>query len=145
MNAKRLVIPIFIIVLILAAIILRKGAIFFLLALLPSLMAYFVDADAKKSRFKTVFACNLAATLPSIAPMAQAGLEFRHYDVMSLMSSAQTWLFVYGGAAAGWCLVFLCRIVARMFIVLTYEYKISALEQTQLKLLEEWGQELQPK
>lgn len=121
-------------------VLLRGGFIFLLLAMLPSVMAYYMDHTADKSMFKTVFACNFAATLPTLTPLLQGS---KHFDIGTIMTTPMVWLFVYGGAAAGWCLIFLCRLVSRLFIVLLYEYKIATLEKIQKKLTDEWGTQLQ--
>lgn len=123
-------------------VLLQFGFIFLLLALLPSVVAFYIDHDAGKPTFKTVFACNLAATLPSLAPMLDAGIKFRHYDTSLTLSNPSTWLIVYSGAAAGWCLIYLCRYVARFTVMLLYEYNISMLEGQQKRLIEEWGQQI---
>ena len=52
------------------------------------------------------------------------------------------WLLVYSGAAAGWCLIYLCRFIARFIVTLMYEYNTSSLENMQKRLVEEWGQEI---
>jgi hypothetical protein len=139
---KKIVWPVLLIIVVAAGAILKSGCFFLLLAMLPSVMAFYMDSDRKKSRFKTVVTCNLAATLPYLIPMAQAHLHMRPYSITALMSNPTTWLLVYGGAAAGWSLIFLFRLISRLFIVLSYEYKIAALEKTQSKLLDEWGSEL---
>lgn len=125
---------------VLGILLLRSGFIFLLLAMLPAVMAYYMDHTEDKSMFKTVLACNFAATLPTLMPMLQSS---KHYDIGNVMSTPMVWLFVYGGAAAGWCLIFLCRLVSRLFIVLIYEYKIAALERVQKKLVDEWGIQIQ--
>lgn len=121
---------------VLGIVLFKSGFIFLLLAMLPTVMAYYMDHTEDRSMFKTVFACNFAATLPTLAPMLQAS---KHYDIGTVMTTPMVWLFVYGGAAAGWCLIYLCRLVSRLFIVLLYEYRITALERVQKRLVDEWG------
>jgi hypothetical protein len=123
-------------------IILQFGFIFLLLALLPSIVAYFTDGLRGKPAFKTVLACNMAATLPSLIPMLEAGVKLKHYDIFSTLISPNTWLLVYSGAGAGWCLIYLCRYIARFAIMMFYEYNIAMLESQQKRLVEEWGQQI---
>jgi cell division protein FtsW (lipid II flippase) len=123
-------------------VLLRFGFIFLLLALLPTVVAYYIDRERRRPAFKTVGACNLAATLPTLAPMIRAGIAMKQYDISSVLHDATVWLFVYTGAALGWCLVFLCRFVARFIVTLSYEYNINSLEHTQKRLVEEWGQQI---
>ncbi len=126
-------------------VVLQGGFIFLLLAMLPAIMAYFMDHAPDKSYFKTVLACNFAATIPTLVVIIKGVMQMKRADVGMIMSTPSVWLFVYGGAAAGWCLIYLCRLVARLFIVLSNEYKTAVLERMQKKLLEEWGQQLQRK
>ncbi len=140
----KLMVPLLFIVSMAAVVVLQKGALFILLAMLPAVMSYFIDPAPKKPLFKTILACNFAATLPSLVPMVRAGLAMKQLDVSAIMSNPMTWLFVYSGAAAGWCLVFLCRMVARFIMTLSYEYNIIHLEWVQKRLVEEWG-ELAPR
>jgi hypothetical protein len=134
--------PLMIVVGAAAIVLLQFGFIFLLLALLPSFMASYVDTEAGKPAFKTVFACNLAATLPYLVPMLEAGVKLRHYDTSAILDNPSTWLFVYSGAAAGWCLIYLCRFIARFVVMMMYEYNIAMLEAQQKRLLEEWGQQI---
>jgi hypothetical protein len=83
-----------------AIVILQFGFIFLMGALLPSLAAYYVDNTRGKHAFKTVFACNLAATLPSLTPMVHSLLNFQHYDALPLLLNANAWLFIYMGSCA---------------------------------------------
>lgn len=142
---NKLLLPILLVVGGLSLVIMPGGFLFMLLAMLPTFMAYFMDHTPNKSAFKTVLACNLAATVPTLLPMIKGSAQVKHADIYTIMSTPSVWLFVYGGAAAGWCLIYLCRLVSRLFVVLSYEYKIVALERMQKKLLEEWGQQLQKK
>ena len=125
-------------------VLLQFGFIFLLLALLPSVVAYYYDInrDPYKSTFKTVFCCNLAATLPSLVPMLEAGIKLRRYDTSTILNDWNNWLIVYSGAAAGWCLIVLCRYVARFSVTLFNEYNIAMLENQQQRLIEEWGQQI---
>lgn len=120
-------------------VVLKMGFIFMLLALLPAILSYFVDTDPGKSMFKTVFTCNFAATLPWTIPIVKAGFSMESYNVTNLMTSPTVWMFVYLGAAAGYALVFLCRLIAKFILIVTYEYRIARLEMIQKRLLDEWG------
>lgn len=137
--------PILIILSLAGVVILQAGFIFLLLALLPAVIAYYVDNHPGQPLFKTVAACNMAATLPTLFPMIEAAMRMKRYDVMALMSNPSVWMFIYLCAAAGWCLTYLCRLIARFIMVLIYEYKIAALGLAQRHLLEEWGNQLKEK
>lgn len=125
-----------------AVILLQIGFIFIMLAMIPTLIAYFMDNNPGMPMFKTVLACNLAAILPVIEPMLKAAFNMENFDAVSLMSNPMNWIMVYGGATLGWALVFLCRIIASFVMTIVYEYRVAALERTQKKLVEEWGQNI---
>jgi hypothetical protein len=123
-------------------VILQFGFVFLLMALLPAIMAYFVDHYPGKPVFKTVLAANFTGTLPSLLPMLSAGLQFKYNDISATLTNPRVWLVVYGAAAAGWCLIYLCRLIARFLLIIAYEYRIVSLERFQKKLVEEWGQQV---
>lgn len=128
-----------------ALLVLKAGFLFLLLALLPAIVAFFIDNTRGKSTFKSVLACNFAATLPTLAPMVKAGLQGKNYDAYAVMSNVSSWAIVLLGAAAGWGLVFLCRMIARFFLIVAYEYKIVTLKKLQARLIDEWGEQVTEK
>ncbi len=142
---QKLIKPLMLIVCILLVGILQLGFIFLLMALLPSIAAYFVDEDADRVTFRTIFACNLAATIPSLTPVFVSGLKLKHYDIGSIITSPNVWLFIYSAAATGWCMIHFGNHVARSFLEIQYKFRAASLERAQARLLEEWGDALQPK
>ena len=135
-------VPLIIVLSVLLVLTLQFGFIFLLVALLPSVMAYFVDDHEGKPIFKTVLACNATGTLPPLMPMLMSGMQFHYHDVTAAMLAPHVWLFIYGGAAAGWGLIYLCRFIAHFILVIIYEYRIVSLERFQRKLIDEWGAEV---
>ena len=125
--------------------VLKLGVIFILLAILPTIVAYFIDTTEGKQATRVVGACNLAATLPTVLPLFAAGIRMERIEIGPLMADPVNWLIIYGGAALGWLLVFFCRAISRFFIVVYLEYKIASLERFQQKLLDEWGQSIRQK
>jgi hypothetical protein len=142
---QKLIFPLMVLVSILLIAMLQMGFIFLLIALLPSIAAYFVDDEHDRITFRTIFACNLAATIPSITPVFISGLKMKHYDVNSMIASPNIWLFIYSGAAIGWCMVYFGKYIARTILEIQYKIKIAYLEKIQERLLEEWGDSLKPK
>ncbi|MGE3714203.1 MAG: hypothetical protein AB7F82_06715, partial [Alphaproteobacteria bacterium] len=126
-----------------AVVVLRMGAIFVMLGLLPSLMAYYLDRDPNLATMKTVLTCNIASMLPILYPMIRAGFMFEPFNTYEVIMDPFNWLIAYAGAALGWSLILLCRIIARFLDALAYEYQIRELERTQKHLLQEWGTELE--
>jgi len=141
----KMAMPLTIIALMASAVILQFGFIFLLLAILPTIVIFFTDNSPGKSAFKVVGSCNFAATLPYLAPIIHVGRHFGHYDISFLLSNMTAWLIIYGAAAGGWCLIFLCRVIANFIVILVYEYSRTALESVQTQLVEEWGQRVTQK
>ncbi len=123
-------------------VVLQVGFIFLLLALLPTIVAFYTDTDNKRSVFKVIGSGNLAATLPTLVPMMKAAVHMKHYDIESIMIDPTNWMFVYMGAGAGWGMIYLCRFIARFVVTITYEYNINKLKLQQKQLVEEWGDDI---
>ena len=141
---QKFIFPLLIIVSLLLIGILQLGFIFLLIALLPSIAAYFVDEDSDLATFRTIFACNLAATLPTLTPIFASGLKLKHYDISSIIGNPNVWLFIYGGAAIGWCMIHFSSQVAYVFLEIQYKFRAASLEKAQTRLLEEWGDSIKP-
>ena len=112
--------PLFLVMCLGLIFVLKIGFIFLLLALLPTIVAYYTDSDPKKSTFKVVGAGNLGATLPTLIPMLKGGMGTHRYDYVTVIEDPNVWMFVYLGAAAGWGLIYLCRYIARFVVTMSY-------------------------
>jgi hypothetical protein len=141
---QKLILPLSIIVCILLIGVLQLGFIFLILALLPSITAYFIDEDYEITNFRTIFACNLAATIPTLTPIFESGLKMKHYEVGSIIGNPHVWLFIYGGAAIGWAMIHFSSQVAYIFLDIQYKLRSSSLERAQERILEEWGESVKP-
>jgi hypothetical protein len=121
---------------------LKLGVIFVILAVLPTVVAYFMDNAPGKQVTRAIGVCNLAGALPWLLPMLIAGMRMERIEIIPLMTNPKAWIIIYGAAAGGWLLVFLCRFIARFLVVVFLEYKIASLERFQQKLVDEWGQQI---
>ncbi len=141
---QKLILPLLIVVCILLIVMLQLGFIFLILALLPSITAYFVDEDYDITTFRTIFACNLAATIPALTPIFVSGLKMKHYEVGSVIGNPNVWLFIYGGAAIGWVMIHFSSQIAYVFLDIQYKLRFASLEKAQERILEEWGDSVKP-
>lgn len=116
---------------------LKAGFIFFLLGLLPTVLAFIIDDHPRKHVYKAVLACNLAGMLPPLSHMV--GTRVTSSALQGIISDPAVWLLIYGSAAAGWALVWICRGVAMMYMSVYTANRLSALERAQQRLVEEWG------
>jgi hypothetical protein len=144
-KSDKLLAPILLVCSLILIVVLKLGFIFLLIALLPAAVAYFIDSSEDKSAFRIVMLCNLAATLPTLLPMLFASIKMERVDVMDVMMDMKVWLVIYSGAAAGWCLVYLCRFIARFLMIMYLDYRVQALERFQKKLIAEWGERIKEK
>jgi hypothetical protein len=141
-KGGKLLLPALLISSLLGAMILQMGFIFLLIAILPSVVAYFIDETQTNSVFRVVLMCNLSGTLPYLAPMLGAATRGERHDSYNIIMDPTTWLVIYCAAAAGWSLIFLCRYIGRFLAILYFEYRIGVLERFQKKLVAEWGNKI---
>lgn len=136
--------PLLIALCVIGIITLHYGFLFILLAVLPSVIAWYMDHTPIKSVFKTVLACNIAGMLPPLAMMF-SGNDPNPHSMVALMEEPRVWLIIYSAAAGGWILVFLCRFVAQFLVMITFDHRANTLERKQEKLLVEWGDKIKQK
>lgn len=119
---------------------LRTGFIFVIIALLPSIVAYYMDITIERYRFKTIFACNLCGVLPYIEKMLYAGPSSA--VLQSIMGNIVNWILIFGAALVGWLLSEICPMIAQMMVGSMHQAHISRIERMQRKIEGEWGNEV---
>lgn len=139
---KKAMLPGVIFLMIALIFIMRFGAMILVLTIIPSIIAYFIDHMPGKPSFKVIAACNLASAMPFIIPIIDFSLKKQYTEAGQVMDSLQSWMFVYGGAAGGWGILYLSKFVARVVTLMHYEYAINMLAKKQDILLKEWGEEI---
>ncbi len=107
----------------------RTGFVFFILAILPSIVAYYLDRSAQRYTFHTVFACNLAGTLPFVGQIVKNGAA--QAEIQIVMGDTLNWLIIYAAAGFGWLLVYAAPAFAQGFINVLHENQISRLQRMQ--------------
>lgn len=120
----------------------KVGFIFILVAMLPSLVSYYIDTARSKSAFKTVFACNLAATLQPVGDVLKYGMHMSQERFNDAIHQPSVWLFIYSGAAAGWGLVYMLRFFVNYGVTYYHDYQLYHLQRQQKWLVDEWGKEV---
>lgn len=121
----------------------RFGAIILALTIIPSIVAFYLDRTQGRPSFKVIAACNVSAALPFIIPIINFSLNKQYAEAGQVMDNPMSWLFIYCGAAAGWGMLFLSKIVARVLTLMHYAYAVDMLGKKQAILLKEWGEELE--
>lgn len=120
--------------------ILRTGFLFIVIGLLPSIVVYFIDRSLPQYTFKTVFACNLSAMMPSIVDMLVAGPNST--VLQGIMSNGLNWFAIYSAAIGGMMLIQIMPVVARNVIATLHQTQITRLNQNQQRIEKEWGNEV---
>ena len=120
--------------------VLRTGFLFVIMALLPTIVAYYTDTSKERYAFKTIFAMNLAGLLPSLGRMLRVGASSAL--LQSTMGDATNWLMIYGAAMVGWLLVEICPMIAQVLIIGLHQTQIGRLEKVKKKIETEWGAEV---
>lgn len=117
--------------------------IFIVLMLLPAIVAYFVDKTDHRSNFHTIFACNLAGLLPYAMDIIARGSPA--VAMMDALGDVYVWFVIYASAGFGYLLVWGCPKVASGLVHGFNTGQIHRIEQTQKKLIDEWGPEIEQK
>ena len=118
----------------------QLGFIFFLMAMLPTVVAFYVDTGKQQTTFHTVLACNLAGVLPFLGKMLDPTSNGK--SAATIMTDAFSWLLVYTSAGMGWVLVFSIPIAAEFFVRSMHQRQVSRLERVQRRIVEEWGEDV---
>lgn len=119
---------------------LKSTYLFIMVAILPSIVAYFIEISSLRRPFKTVFACNVSGLLPFLVELIDQGNSPAR--LMNIMGAMDTWLVIYGAAGLGWLLIITAPLVTTFFIDVARTTFIGDVEKQQEKLEEEWGPEV---
>ena len=120
--------------------VLKTGFLFVIVALLPSIIAYYMDVSAQHYVFKTIFACNLTGFLPYLEKLVRHGPSKGALQVV--MNDPHTWIVIIGSSFIGWLLVKVCPIIAQFTVAGFTQTQINSIQNMQSKIEKEWGHEV---
>ncbi len=120
--------------------VLRTGFMFIIIAMLPSIVTYYIDQSRRQYTFKTIFACNLSGVMPFIGRMMHYGPSSSTME--EIMGNASNWLIIYGSAMIGFLLIRLAPMIAHMMISGFHSTQVIRLSRNQKRIESEWGQEV---
>jgi len=119
----------------------QTGYIFFLMGMLPTIIAFYVDRSRSHNKFQTVMACNLSGIIPIMARML---MEKKSATITTeLMSDPMNWLIIYASAAFGWMLVFMAPLFAQFLISMFHQGQIARFQNLQDRIVRDWGPEVE--
>lgn len=119
---------------------LKTTYLFIVVAILPSIVAYFIEQASFRRPFRTVFTCNIAGLLPFLVDLVSQGNSPAR--LMNLMGSLDTWLVIYGASGLGCLLIITAPLVTTFFIDIARASFVDDVQKRQDKLEEEWGPEV---
>lgn len=118
----------------------RTGFVFFIIGMLPCIVAYYMDVSKHYYMFQSVFAANLSGMLPYIAKILGNGPSSAL--LQEIMGNATTWFIIYGSATIGWLLVKTCPMFAQILVLSTHQTQMLRYVALEKKLEREWGPEV---
>ena len=121
-------------------VLMRTGFVFFVIGMLPCIVAYYMDVTKHHYTFKTVFAANLAGMMPFITKIIVAGPSSA--QLQEIMGNSTTWIMIYGAALIGWLLILVCPMLAQALVAGMHQTQFSRYDWLQKKLESEWGAEV---
>lgn len=127
--------------LVILAFALRYAALLFLLGMLPSFAAGYIDKSRDRNVLKTVTACNLAGVMPFIMELWRNGITSS--SVHGAMMDSYIWLVMYGASGFGWLLVWFFPQAAYFILEVMQSSAIASLNRQQQQIVDEWGTQVQ--
>lgn len=120
--------------------VLRTGFVFFVIGMLPCIVAYYMDVTKQRYTFKSILAANLSGMMPFIAKIISVGPSSTL--LQEIMGSSTNWVIIYGSALVGWMLVKVCPMAAQAMVAGVHQTQLMRYEWLQKKLEGEWGPEV---
>lgn len=127
---------------ILLIVILSFAAVLFILGMLPSFVASYVDTTKERNHFRIVAACNFSGIMPYLAQLYKKG-EITSDSVNDLLFNPSVWLVMYGAAAFGWLLVWFFPRAVQFVLNLVQDTTVKSLNERQQQIVDEWGLEVE--
>jgi hypothetical protein len=118
----------------------RTGFVFFVIGMLPAIVAYYMDISKYRYTFKTIFAANLAGMMPFITKLLAHGPSST--VLQEIMGNGFNWLIIYGSAISGWLLIILCPMISQIMVVGVNQTQFMRYDMLRKKLESEWGEEV---
>lgn len=119
---------------------LRTGFVFFIIGMLPSVVAYYLDRSEEHYTFRTIFACNLSGMLPFLGRLMFYGPN--KGALYEITGSINVWVIIYGASLVGLMLTRITPILSQMFIGGLHNTQVQHLQRAQSKIEKEWGKEV---
>lgn len=113
-------------------------SVFFVVAMIPTLVAFFVDHEKRKMSAYSIGALNLAATLSYLVQIWSNGHDMS--VTMQYLVNPTTLMIIYACSWVGWVLHFFIPPFIAEFVRKNGERRLNKIKQQQKKIIEEWGE-----
>ena len=118
----------------------HAGFIFFVVAIMPAIVACYLDRSRSHSSYHTILACNLSGVLPFMFDILEQGRS--NSVITEMMGDISTWAVVYGAAGFGCLLTYATPVLGQALINGFHQAQIMRYEGLQKRLIEDWGPEV---
>jgi hypothetical protein len=113
---------------------------FFLLGMLPSILAIIMDKGAGRFASQTISACNFIGILPFLFDI---GVNYeKSIAAKEAMGQPYTWFIIYSFAIIGLMLIYVLPNVTSIIFTIKAEAKLKKLAQDQERIKNEWGENI---
>ena len=120
-----------------AAFVFSAYAVYFLICMIPTIVAAIVDRGNPRTLGITVGAMNFAGAVPNWLYIMQQAQDVDY--AISLATRPSTLLIAYGAAGIGWIIYFFVARLVAVLIQRKNENKLKNIVKKQQKLVERWG------
>lgn len=110
---------------------------FFILGMLPTIVAILTDKGRGKYAAKTIIGFNFMGVLPTIFNVISS--KNHEFTAKEAVTDIYVWLFCYGIASLGWIFVWLMPQITLMILTARADAKIRKIQTIQEDLVEEWS------
>jgi membrane protein YqaA with SNARE-associated domain len=115
-------------------------AFLLMIGLLPTVVAFFVDTDKRKTRFMTVGAVNLAGCSPFLMDLWTTGHTMSRS--LSIILDPMAVVVIYAAAVVGYMIDWGMGTLVAGFLYERGKSRKTAIEKQQAEMIERWGKEV---
>lgn len=113
--------------------------ILFLIGLLPTIVAFFIDKSAKKYSAFCVGAMNITGVLPAWWKLFWTG-QHTVNEAIQIITDVFDLIIMYAAATFGWLLYIAIPPVVSALLAVVAQHRIAQLRSRQRDLIKEWGE-----
>ncbi len=112
--------------------------IFFLIAVLPTIVAIFIDKRISRAASNIIGAFNISGVFPYLYSLWSLGPEEANSKAQLLIVDMYTWLIIYSSAALGWVVIWGIPNFMARFLSFRSDEKRKYYRKEQINLYKEW-------